>query len=280
MPGAWLDNPPALIRALDRLDSEESLAGFVRRAWPVIEPGAPYIHGWHIDAVCAHLEAVTAGEITRLLINVPPGTMKSLLAGVFWPAWEWGPKNRPSLRTVAVSHTERLALRDNLRTRRLITSPWYRDLWGGRVRLTRDQNRKGRFETTATGLREAVSAGSITGSRGDRVILDDPISVDGVHGNLQPSQSLTYHIGHARKQQFVSRSRLSHSQGPNTLWRRSGDGTGNGRFRYAGLGKGPLVAHSFRSQRLKLGHDRWRSKPTEVSWRHRQPTSPSSHSQT
>ncbi len=151
----------------------------MRRAWPAIEPGAPYIHGWHIDAVSAHLEAVTAGEITRLLINVPPGTMKSLLAGVFWPAWEWGPKNRPSLRTVAVSHTERLALRDNLRTRRLITSPWYRRLWGNRVRLTRDQNRKGRFETTATGLREAVSAGSITGSRGDRVILDDPISVDG-----------------------------------------------------------------------------------------------------
>ncbi len=68
----------------------------MRRAWPVIEPGAPYIHGWHIDAVGAHLEAVTAGEITRLLINVPPGTMKSLLAGVFWPAWEWGPKNRPA----------------------------------------------------------------------------------------------------------------------------------------------------------------------------------------
>ncbi|WP_245447305.1 phage terminase large subunit [Methylobacterium sp. 17Sr1-1] len=179
MPQTWLNDPPALIRALDRLDSEESLAGFVRRAWPVIEPGSAYVHGWHIDAVCAHLEAVSAGTITRLLINVPPGTMKSLLAGVFWPAWEWGPKNRPGLRTVAVSHTERLALRDNLRTRRLITSPWYRALWGDRVRLTRDQNRKGRFETTATGLREAVSAGSITGSRGDRVILDDPISVDG-----------------------------------------------------------------------------------------------------
>lgn len=153
----------------------------MRRAWPTVEPGAAYIHGWHIDAVAEHLEAITAGRITRLLINVPPGSMKSLLAGVLWPAWEWGPRNRPDLRTLAVSHTRALAIRDNLRTRRLVTSDWYRTLWGERVRLARDQNRKQRFETTATGLREALAAGSITGARGDRVILDDPLSVDGAN---------------------------------------------------------------------------------------------------
>ncbi|WP_298958736.1 phage terminase large subunit [uncultured Methylobacterium sp.] len=178
---SWLRDPPALLRALDRLDSEQGLAGFIRRAWPVIEPAAPYSHGWHIDAVAEHLEAITAGQITRLLINVPPGTMKSLAAGVFWPAWEWGPRGRPALRTVAVSHALRLAVRDNLRARRLVTSDWYRALWGERVQLMPDQNSKQRFETRATGLREAVSAGSITGSRGDRLILDDPISVEGAN---------------------------------------------------------------------------------------------------
>src|SRR5689334_5316937 len=61
----------------------QSLTGFVREAWHVVEPSVDYVHGWHIDAICQHLEAVTAGDITRLLINVPPGTMKSLLCGVF-----------------------------------------------------------------------------------------------------------------------------------------------------------------------------------------------------
>lgn len=154
------------------------MAGFIKRGWPVIEPGQPYTHGWHIDAICEHLEAITSGAINRLLINVPPGTMKSLATSVFWPAWEWGPKGLPSTRYVAAAHAQKLAIRDNLRTRRLIASEWYQCLWGSTVKLTRDQNVKEKFENEATGIREAVAAGSITGARGDRVIIDDPLSVE------------------------------------------------------------------------------------------------------
>ena len=68
-----------------------SLAEFVRRAWHVLEPATEYVHGRHIEALCDHLEAVTRGDVTRLLINVPPGSSKSLIVSVFWPAWEWGP---------------------------------------------------------------------------------------------------------------------------------------------------------------------------------------------
>lgn len=64
--------------AIERELCSRSLADFVKRAWPVFEPGTPYIHGRHVDVICEHLEAVTRGEITRLLINVPPGTMKAL----------------------------------------------------------------------------------------------------------------------------------------------------------------------------------------------------------
>lgn len=173
-----LENPAGVLKELDRLDCEESLAGFIRRAWHVIEPGQPYVHGWHIDAVAEHLEAITDGRINRLLINIPPGTMKSLATSVFWPAWEWGPRNRPSTRYVAASHSQKLSIRDNLRTRRLVASGWYQDLWGDRVVLTKDQNVKEKFENEATGIREAVAAGSITGARGDRVIIDDPLSVE------------------------------------------------------------------------------------------------------
>lgn len=164
------------IAAIQKALCAGSLAEFVRLAWHVIEPGQEYVHGWHIDAIAEHLEAVTAGEITRLLINVPPGTMKSLLTSVFWPAWEWGPKGLPSMRVVATSHSERLAVRDNLKCRRLVASEWYQARWP--LALTSDQNAKTKFENSATGFREAMPFTSLTGTRGDRVIIDDPLSVD------------------------------------------------------------------------------------------------------
>lgn len=168
-----------------KAECEASLSAFIKHAWAVIEPGQPYIHGWHIDAICEHLEAITAGDINRLLINIPPGTMKSLAVGVFWPAWEWGPKGKPSTRIVAASHEQGLAVRDNLRARRLIASDWYQGFWGSSVVLTKDQNAKIKFENDATGFRQAAAAGSITGARGDRVIIDDPHSVEGASSEAQ-----------------------------------------------------------------------------------------------
>jgi hypothetical protein len=61
---------------LDKAVCASSLAQFVRRGWHVLEPGTPYAAGKVIDAICEHLEAVTKGDINRLLINVPPGTAK------------------------------------------------------------------------------------------------------------------------------------------------------------------------------------------------------------
>ena len=67
---------------------ERHLIDFVKESWPLIE-SASYIDNWHISAICEHLEAVTRGEIPKLLINIPPGCNKSLLVAVFWPVWEW-----------------------------------------------------------------------------------------------------------------------------------------------------------------------------------------------
>ncbi|MGV2186986.1 phage terminase large subunit [Rhizobium rhizogenes] len=161
----------------------QPLAGFVREAWHVVEPSVDYVHGWHIDAICRHLEAVTSGEITRLLINVPPGTMKSLLCGVFWPAWEWGPRNRPELRYLGSSYSERYAKRDNRRMRDLVASEWYQTLWGDRVKLTRSGEMA--FANTRTGFRQGVPFSRLTGGRGDRVIIDDPHSVDGAESEAE-----------------------------------------------------------------------------------------------
>lgn len=165
-------------RAIEREACSRSLATYIKRGWAAIEPAQPYVHGWHVDAMAEHLEAVTSGQITRLYIAVPPGCMKSLSVSVFWPSWEWGPMELPHMRILGTSHSERLAIRDNLKTRRLIQSPWYQSLWGDTVMLTGDQNEKKKFENSATGFREAMPFESMTGSRGDRVLIDDPMSVD------------------------------------------------------------------------------------------------------
>ena len=163
-------------QAIEREACSRSLSTFVRRAWHTLEPGQPYLHGWHLDAIASHLEAVTDGRISRLLINVPPGTMKSMMVSVFWPAWEWGPKGAPHTRIIGASHEEGLATRDTMKMRRLIQSEWYQRLWP--TAFAGDQNQKTFFENAGTGWRQACAVASMTGRRGDRVIWDDPHSVE------------------------------------------------------------------------------------------------------
>lgn len=177
---------------IDKADAEESLVEFVRQAWHIIEPGQPYVHGWHVDFISKHLEAITNGEVVdgeyynRLLINIPPGTMKSLLTNVFWPAWEWGPRNMPHMRYICAAHkVENLSARDSRRMRQLVTSDWYQKRWGDRVSLSRDQNEKMNFTNNASGFRIATAITSLTGLRGDRVIIDDPHSVDSAMSETQ-----------------------------------------------------------------------------------------------
>jgi hypothetical protein len=167
---------------------EESLSEFIKQAWHIVEPANPYVGNWHIDFIARHLEAITYGEITRLLINVPPGAMKSLLTNVFWPAWEW--TQNPSLRYICTAHSQNLAIRDSIKMRRLITSDWYRERWGDVVKLTADQSAKTKFENTATGFREAVAFESMTGVRGDRVTIDDPHSVDSALSDVQRESTI------------------------------------------------------------------------------------------
>jgi predicted phage terminase large subunit-like protein len=165
--------------AEDREACAGNLGEFIRRAWHVLEPTQHYVHGWHMDAISEHLEAVTRGQINRLLINVPPGTMKSMATGVFWPAWEWGPMGMQSMRFIGASHEEGLATRDSVKMRRLVQSEWFQDRWP--LRMVGDQNAKTYFENEATGWRQACPVRSMTGRRGDRVTWDDPHSVEDAH---------------------------------------------------------------------------------------------------
>jgi predicted phage terminase large subunit-like protein len=169
--------------ALERRREEELIAEeaalctasfrlFVERAWRVIEPVTPFVAGWHIDAMCELLQAASRGEITRLLINIPPRHMKSIAVSVMWPAWLW--TFAPHLRFLTASYGASLAERDAVRARDLLCSHWYRERWSG-FELKADVNRTNRYENTQTGHRIATSVGGeATGEGGDVIIIDDP----------------------------------------------------------------------------------------------------------
>jgi hypothetical protein len=79
----------------ERLRLEGSLVEFVEEAWPFID-AAPYQPNWAIDALCEHLQAVTEGRISRLLINFPPRCGKTIITSVCWIAWTWARREGPS----------------------------------------------------------------------------------------------------------------------------------------------------------------------------------------
>lgn len=166
----------AIAREIDRLETiaacEESFMEFVREYWPIVEPGRELKEGEAFYAIVQHLESVESGDISNLLINVPPGFSKSLLTSVFFPAWVWGPRNQASKRFLCFSYSESLTLRDNRRFSALILSDKYQAAWGKRVRVTK--NNEGLIINSATGWKQASSVGGTgTGNRADCIIVDD-----------------------------------------------------------------------------------------------------------
>ena len=175
--------------------ARRNLADFVRQAWPIVEPGTPLLWGWHIDAICEHLQAVTRGQIRKLLINVPPGHMKSLITSVFWPAWEW--IDAPEIRSLFSSYALDLALRDSMRCRDILTSEWYQQTFDvhwtvkdGHWRLREEQNAKSYFENSKKGFRFCLSVGSrATGFRGNKVVADDPLNAKDAYSKAKRDEA-------------------------------------------------------------------------------------------
>lgn len=161
----------AELRFAQRELYQRSFYEFVKAAWRHIDP-APFKDNWHVKIICDHFQAVAEGVMNRLLINIPPGSAKSTIGNVLYPAWIW--THSPEKRILSASHHHDLAIRDSKNTRILIKSRWYQSFWPIEIQL--DQDAKAKFENTSRGFREASAFGSMTGSRGNIVILDDPHS--------------------------------------------------------------------------------------------------------
>jgi predicted phage terminase large subunit-like protein len=171
-----------------------SLRLFVRNAWTdALGVSDPYVAGWHIDAICEHLEAVSDGELRRLVICVPPGSTKSTITSICWPAWEW--TRNPRRRHLTASYDQRLATRFSVASRTLMMSPWFQARWGRRFRLKSDENLKTEYANDRGGRRLAISTSTGTGEHGDVVVIDDPHNAQEVLSDSAREQTIEWHDG-------------------------------------------------------------------------------------
>ena len=164
--------------------AERKLTHFVQQAWRVIEPETPFVAGWHLDAVCDHLEAMSRFEIQNLLILIPPRHTKSIATSVCWPAWHW--IHHPEHRFMFASYSASLSVEHAVLSRRIIDSDWYQDRWAHIYRLTSDQNVKSHYENSRRGYRISSSVGGAVIGRGaDFLGMDDPHNLENIHSEVE-----------------------------------------------------------------------------------------------
>lgn len=153
---------------------KDDLYEFVREAWHIVEPDVSFVDGWHIRAICDYLMALYEGRIpnNKLIINIPPRHMKSLLANVFFVAWAWTKK--PSLKFLCTSYGEDLAVRDSIKCKKLIQSEWYQARFD--IPLSSVPDTTAKWGNIFGGYRYSFGfGGAITGQGGDYILIDDPL---------------------------------------------------------------------------------------------------------
>lgn len=159
-------------RVLDALCRQE-LGAFIERSFVELNAGEVFCPNWHFEALAYQLMRVARGEIRRLLITLPPRSLKSLSASIAFPAWLLG--RDPTRRIVAVSYASDLATAHANSFRNLVSAPWYRALFPGtRIDPAKDTETETRM--TAGGYRLTTTiGGSLTGRGGSVFIIDDPM---------------------------------------------------------------------------------------------------------
>jgi predicted phage terminase large subunit-like protein len=149
---------------------------FIQKVFNTVVPGTPYLDNWHIAAIAYHVECCLRGIIKRLIITLPPRSMKSIAASVALPAYALG--QDPTRRIICASYAQDLANKLSLDTRTVMESPWYKACFP-RTRLHPQKNTVSEFMTTQQGSRFSTSVGgTLTGRGGNLIIVDDPHKAD------------------------------------------------------------------------------------------------------
>jgi predicted phage terminase large subunit-like protein len=145
---------------------------FAQRCFCELNPQTTLETNWHLEVIAAKLTAVWRGEIRRLIINLPPRHLKSLMASIAFPAWHLG--HDPSAQILCVSYAQDLADKLARDCRSIMMSPWYRRIFPTRLAPHRQAVQE--FITTRQGYRLATSTGGVLTGRGaDIILIDDPL---------------------------------------------------------------------------------------------------------
>ncbi len=153
----------------------QDFCAFAQRCFHEINPGADFVPGVFIELLASKLTAVRTGRIKRLIINIPPRYLKSLLGSVALPAWWLG--HTPTAQIICASYAQDLADKLSRDCRTVMSASWYQSLF--LTRLSRQRQAAGEFVTTAHGSRLATSVGGVLTGRGaDLLIVDDPLKPD------------------------------------------------------------------------------------------------------
>jgi predicted phage terminase large subunit-like protein len=160
----------------------KSLAFYVRHLWGSID-SAPLIWGWHLDAICLHLQAMYENRLNKLIISIGPGYSKSLITSVFFPTWIW--TKHPSYKFITSSSLEKLVFRDSDKSMSLIDSPVYKELFGDGFKMSRTMNSMGYRKNDQNGERICYPTGAGTGFRADLQIIDDPLTVEQSYSSIE-----------------------------------------------------------------------------------------------
>ena len=150
--------------------------GFIQRSFYVLNPETPFLGNWHLEKMAGMLEACRAGTCRRLIINVPPRSLKSIAASVALPASILG--HSPSARIICASYGQDLADKHARDTRIVMADPFYQEIFPG-TRIAMRNRSTADFTTTVRGGRMATSVGGVLTGRGaDFLIIDDPLKPD------------------------------------------------------------------------------------------------------
>ncbi|KJV90046.1 phage terminase large subunit [Rickettsia bellii] len=157
----------------------QDFPSFIIKVFNTINPGAKYYPSKHINIISDYLRAVQNGDINRLIINIPPRSLKSICVSVAWTAFLLGLD--PAKRIMLASYSQMLSVKHSLDCRFILNSDWYKELFPNTI-LSKTHNQKSKFLTTANGFRFATSVGgSATGEGGDILIIDDPHNPTQIH---------------------------------------------------------------------------------------------------
>jgi predicted phage terminase large subunit-like protein len=152
----------------------KDFVSFVRKVFHVLNPSATFHMNWHICAIAHYLEQVRLGNIKRLIITVPPRSLKSIMSSVAFPAYVLG--HDPTKRLIVVSYSADLAIKHGNDFRAVTNSAEYRAIFPA-MRISAIKNTQTEVVTTLNGFRLAISVdGTLTGRGGDYIIIDDPIA--------------------------------------------------------------------------------------------------------